>query len=94
MKQIQLDEEAEEKSKLHTSADEGLDLGKNRISILVLILIFLELEQVGGVNSPDAAQYETCYVTAHKGACRASAWTKCGNYCATGSVDSRYDVIT
>ena len=47
-----------------------------------------------GVNSPDAAQYETCYVTAHKGACRASAWTKCGNYCATGSVDSRYDVIT
>ena len=28
LKQIQLEEEAEEKSKLHTSADEGLDLGK------------------------------------------------------------------
>jgi len=78
LKQIQLDEEAEEKSKLHTSADEGLDL---------------ELEQVGGVNSPDAAQYETCYVTAHKGACRASAWTKCGNYCATGSVDSSIKIL-
>ena len=38
LKQIQLDEEAEEKSKLHTSADEGLDLGKNRISTLALIM--------------------------------------------------------
>ena len=55
--------------------------------------VILELDQVGGVVSPDPSQYETCYVTAHKGACRASAWTKCGNYCATGSVDSRLKVL-
>jgi len=24
--------------------------------------------------SPEAAQYETCYVTAHKGACRCAAF--------------------
>jgi len=78
LKQIKLEEEAEEKSKLHSAGDEGLDL---------------ELDQVGGVVSPDPSQYETCYVTAHKGACRASAWTKCGNYCATGSVDSSIKIL-
>lgn len=54
---------------------------------------FKESELVGGVLSPDPSLYETCYVTAHKGACRAAAWTKDGSYVATGSVDSRYSSL-
>jgi len=79
LKQIEVEDMTDEKLKLHAADDaDGLDL---------------ELEQVGGVISPDPSQYETCYVTAHKGACRASCWTKCGSYCATGSVDSSIKIL-
>ena len=30
--------------------------------------------------APEAAQYETCYVTAHKGECRIAAWSKDGEF--------------
>ncbi|CAG5099070.1 Oidioi.mRNA.OKI2018_I69.XSR.g16223.t1.cds [Oikopleura dioica] len=76
---IELESPPEEKTKLHTADDaDGLDL---------------ESELVGGVLSPDPSVYETCYVTAHKGACRAAAWTKDGSYVATGSVDSSIKIL-
>ena len=31
-------------------------------------------------QAPEAAQYETCYVTAHKGPCRVAAWSKDGQF--------------
>ena len=42
--------------------------------------------------SPEAAQYETCYVTAHKGPCRTGTFHKSGQLIATGSEDASIKV--
>lgn len=44
-------------------------------------------------KSPDASQYETCYVTSHKAPCRAAAFDKQGIVIATGSVDASIKIL-
>ena len=44
-------------------------------------------------TSPDASQYETCYVTSHKAPCRAAAFDKQGIVIATGSVDASIKIL-
>ncbi|KAA3672987.1 cleavage stimulation factor subunit 1 [Paragonimus westermani] len=43
--------------------------------------------------APEAALYETCYVTAHKAACRAAAFNGTGQLVATGSHDSSIKIL-
>ncbi|CAG2184536.1 CSTF1 [Mytilus edulis] len=43
--------------------------------------------------SPEAALYETCYVTAHKGPCRAAAFHPSGKLIATGSEDASIKIL-
>ena len=44
-------------------------------------------------TTPDASQYETCYVTSHKAQCRAAAFDKLGTVIATGSVDASIKIL-
>lgn len=44
-------------------------------------------------TTPDASQYETCYVTSHKAPCRAAAFDKMGTVIATGSVDASIKIL-
>lgn len=44
-------------------------------------------------STPDASKYETIYVTAHKGACRAAAFSTDGSLFATGSEDSSIKIL-
>jgi hypothetical protein len=53
------------------------------------VLIFFVLVET---ISPEASQYGTCYVTAHKGACRAGAFQPSGQLVATGSEDASIKV--
>ncbi|XP_014663817.1 PREDICTED: cleavage stimulation factor subunit 1-like [Priapulus caudatus] len=55
--------------------------------------IDLEFETDTTVNSPEAALYETCYVTAHKAACRCAAFSPDGRLIATGSEDSSIKIL-
>lgn len=55
--------------------------------------IDLEFETDVQITSPEAIMYETCYVTAHKGPCRAAKFTKDGQYIATGSIDTSIKVL-
>ncbi|XP_035697740.1 cleavage stimulation factor subunit 1-like isoform X5 [Branchiostoma floridae] len=55
--------------------------------------IDLEFESDVVTISPEAALYETCYVTSHKAQCRASAFTCDGQLIATGSVDASIKVL-
>lgn len=55
--------------------------------------IDLEFETDVQTISPEAAQYETCYVTAHKGACRAGTFNHNGQLIATGSVDASIKIL-
>ncbi|KAA0199785.1 Cleavage stimulation factor subunit [Fasciolopsis buskii] len=43
--------------------------------------------------APEAALYETCYVTAHKAACRAASFNVTGQLVATGSHDSSIKIL-
>ena len=43
--------------------------------------------------SPDAFQYETCYVTSHKAPCRAAAFDRQGIVIATGSLDASIKIL-
>ncbi|VDN10159.1 unnamed protein product [Dibothriocephalus latus] len=47
----------------------------------------------GSTMAPEAALYETCYVTAHKAACRAAAFNSTGQLVATGSHDSSIKIL-
>ncbi len=44
-------------------------------------------------TTPDASQYETCYVTSHKAPCRAAAFDPAGSVIATGSVDASIKIL-
>ncbi|KAJ8320349.1 hypothetical protein KUTeg_001936 [Tegillarca granosa] len=55
--------------------------------------IDLEYETDVQTISPEAAQYETCYVTAHKGPCRAGAFHNGGKLIATGSEDASIKIL-
>ncbi|XP_070560388.1 cleavage stimulation factor subunit 1-like [Ptychodera flava] len=55
--------------------------------------IDLEFDTDVQTIAPEAALYETCYVTAHKGPCRAAAWSRDGQLVATGSEDASIKVL-
>ncbi|KAF8566675.1 hypothetical protein P879_06095 [Paragonimus westermani] len=55
--------------------------------------IDLEVESESSTMAPEAALYETCYVTAHKAACRAAAFNGTGQLVATGSHDSSIKIL-
>ncbi|KAK2165794.1 hypothetical protein LSH36_45g07027 [Paralvinella palmiformis] len=55
--------------------------------------IDLEFETDVQSISPEAAQYETCYVTAHKGSCRIANFHKNGHLIATGSEDASIKIL-
>ncbi|XP_071944458.1 cleavage stimulation factor subunit 1-like [Antedon mediterranea] len=55
--------------------------------------IDLEFDTDVRTTAPEAAMYETCYVTAHKGPCRAAAWSADGQLIATGSEDASIKIL-
>ncbi|XP_067658895.1 cleavage stimulation factor subunit 1-like [Haliotis asinina] len=55
--------------------------------------IDLEFETEVQTISAEAALYETCYVTAHKGPCRAGAFHHTGQLIATGSEDASIKIL-
>lgn len=55
--------------------------------------IDLEVESESSTMAPEAALYETCYVTAHKAACRAASFNVTGQLVATGSHDSSIKIL-
>uniref|UniRef100_H2ZR08 Cleavage stimulation factor subunit 1 n=1 Tax=Ciona savignyi TaxID=51511 RepID=H2ZR08_CIOSA len=55
--------------------------------------IDLEFESDVQILSPEAMQYETCYVTAHKAPTRTATFSKNGQYIATGSVDTSIKIL-
>ncbi|CAH8513744.1 unnamed protein product [Schistosoma rodhaini] len=55
--------------------------------------IDLEVESESSTMAPEAALYETCYVTAHKAACRAASFNSTGQLVATGSHDSSIKIL-
>ena len=58
-------------------------------------MIWLDLEFETNVicTAPEPSLYETVYVTSHKGACRAGAFSPDGQLIATGSSDASIKVI-
>ncbi|KAK3581409.1 hypothetical protein CHS0354_016268 [Potamilus streckersoni] len=55
--------------------------------------IDVEFETDVQTITPEAALYETCYVTAHKGPCRAGAFHQSGQLIATGSDDASIKIL-
>ncbi|CAG9132945.1 unnamed protein product [Plutella xylostella] len=53
----------------------------------------LEYEMDASSLAPEPATYETAYVTSHKMACRAGAFSSCGQLVATGSVDASIKIL-
>ncbi|XP_059619553.1 cleavage stimulation factor subunit 1 [Phlebotomus argentipes] len=53
----------------------------------------LEFETEGSSLAPEPASYETAYVTSHKQACRAGAFSFDGQLVATGSVDASIKIL-
>eukprot|EP00088_Acartia_fossae_P026457 TRINITY_DN27295_c0_g1_i1.p1 TRINITY_DN27295_c0_g1~~TRINITY_DN27295_c0_g1_i1.p1 ORF type:complete len:439 (+),score=113.58 TRINITY_DN27295_c0_g1_i1:18-1334(+) len=53
----------------------------------------LEFETEMQSQAPEPALYETVYVTAHKGPCRAGAFSPDGQLCATGSQDASIKIL-
>ncbi|XP_026317369.1 cleavage stimulation factor subunit 1 [Hyposmocoma kahamanoa] len=53
----------------------------------------LEYEMDASSLAPEPATYETAYVTSHKMACRAGAFSACGQLVATGSVDASIKIL-
>lgn len=55
--------------------------------------IDLEFETESDIMAPEAVLYETCYVTAHKSACRCAAYSADGRLIATGSEDTSIKIL-
>ncbi|XP_038060954.1 cleavage stimulation factor subunit 1-like isoform X1 [Patiria miniata] len=55
--------------------------------------IDLEFDTDVQTLAPEAAHYETCYVTSHKAPCRVAAWSKDGQLVATGSDDASIKIL-
>jgi cleavage stimulation factor subunit 1 len=74
-------------------AERGHNVSQKEINVLPGTGIDLEFETDIQTLSPEAAQYETCYVTAHKGPCRCAAFHHSGHLIATGSEDSSIKIL-
>lgn len=57
------------------------------------LILDLEFETNVSCSAPEPALYETVYVTSHKGACRAGAFSPEGQLIATGSSDASIKVL-
>lgn len=55
--------------------------------------IDLDFETESSTNAPPLTDYETVYVTSHKGPCRAGAFSPDGSLVATGSVDTSIKIL-
>ncbi|PAA58369.1 hypothetical protein BOX15_Mlig008640g4, partial [Macrostomum lignano] len=55
--------------------------------------IDLEIESETVAKSPEAALYETCYVTSHKAPCRSAAFSPSGQLVCTGSTDASIKIL-
>ncbi|KAL5014386.1 hypothetical protein ScPMuIL_008656 [Solemya velum] len=75
--------------------EDGIGKKKNLSGDAVAPGTGIDLEYTTDVQtiSPEAALYETCYVTAHKGPCRAGAFHPGGKIIATGSDDASIKIL-
>lgn len=55
--------------------------------------IDLEFDADMQTMSPEASEYETCYVTSHKGPCRVATYSRDGQLIATGSADASIKIL-
>ena len=55
--------------------------------------IDLEYESDVLILTPEAANYETVYVTSHKDPCKTTAYSYDGQFAATGSVDASIKLL-
>lgn len=55
--------------------------------------IDLEFDADVQTMSPEASEYETCYVTSHKGPCRIASYSRDGQLIATGSADASIKIL-
>ncbi|MGH0177786.1 UNVERIFIED_CONTAM: hypothetical protein FKN15_075980 [Acipenser sinensis] len=55
--------------------------------------IDLEYDADMQTMSPEASEYETCYVTSHKGPCRVATYSRDGQLIATGSADASIKIL-
>lgn len=55
--------------------------------------IDLEFDADVQTMSPEASEYETCYVTSHKGPCRVASYSRDGQLIATGSADASIKIL-
>lgn len=55
--------------------------------------IDLEFDADVQTMSPEASEYETCYVTSHKGPCRVATHSRDGQLIATGSADASIKIL-
>lgn len=55
--------------------------------------IDLEFDADVQTMSPEASEYETCYVTSHKGPCRVATYSRDGQLIATGSADASIKIL-
>uniref|UniRef100_A0A8I4A1Y7 Cleavage stimulation factor subunit 1 n=2 Tax=Callithrix jacchus TaxID=9483 RepID=A0A8I4A1Y7_CALJA len=55
--------------------------------------IDLEFDAEVQTMSPEASEYETCYVTSHKGPCHVDTYSRDGQLIATGSVDASIKIL-
>lgn len=74
----------------NTDTDNALNAGETFLSGRG---IDLEFQTEVKNKSPEAFEYETCYVTAHKGPCRTAAFHPNGQLIATGSEDSSIKIL-
>lgn len=63
------------------------------LNIIILLLVDLEFESESYSLVAEPASYETAYVTSHKLACRAGAFSFDGQLVATGSVDASIKIL-
>ena len=86
-------------NRLHAVVAAGLKIEKEtqpeRSSLFEPILdgIDLDYQSESTPSAPAPADYETVYVTSHKGPCRAAAFNQDGSLVATGSVDNSIKIL-
>lgn len=86
-------------NRLHAVVAAGLKIEKEaqpeRASLFEPIVdgIDLDYQSESTPSAPPPSDYETVYVTSHKGPCRAAAFNQDGSLVATGSVDNSIKIL-